>query len=470
MYTTLSVLFVILLEGVAIYFAFRAIANSRTPQGSVAWVVFLLAAPYLAIVSYLFLGHKKFVGYVVARRETAAVLEGMEGARREHPPRGDTDKVGYQGFEAMAAAPILSGNSMELLIDGEETFDAIFTAIDEAKSYVLVQFYIIRSDDLGRQLATRLKQAVTRGVTVKVIYDSVGSARLSSDYIRELSEAGVRILDSNALRGPTNRLQLNFRNHRKTVLVDGIVGFVGGHNVGDEYMGLDPKMGHWRDTHCRLRGPMVSQLQLVFCEDWYWATEENLLQELNWVSGRAPENMDALLLATGPADEMETGNLYFCAAIRAARKRVWIASPYFVPDADILSSLKIAALKGVDVRILIPDSVDHWPPYLAAFDYFDDLRNTGVQFWRYEKGFMHQKVLVVDESIASVGTLNLDARSCRLNFEFTALFFDKEAARDVAHMLEEDFAQSYLHETPLSEQSFWLRVGAPFARLFAPLL
>ena len=470
MFTALSVVFFICLEGVAIYFAYHAVVNSRTPQGSVAWVVFLIAVPYLAILSYLFLGHKRFKGYVVARQKSVRVMDGMANSKREFPPNEDPQERGYEIFEALAAAPVLSGNAIELLIDGQETFEAIFSAIEKAQSYVLVQFYIIRDDTLGRALRDVLIRAAARGVKVRVIFDSVGSSRLPNRYIRELTDANVRILDSNALRGPTNRLQLNFRNHRKTVIVDGTIGFIGGHNVGDEYMGHDKAIGPWRDTHCLMRGPVVTQSQLVFCEDWHWATEETFLEDLNWQSGKAPENRDALLLASGPADEMETGNLYFCAAISAAKERIWIASPYFAPDPDIYTALKVAALKGLDVRILMPETADHWATYLAAFDYFDELRQAGVQFWRYDQGFMHQKVLLVDEIIASIGTLNLDARSCRLNFEATVMAFDTETVQDVETMLKADFAQSYLLEENLSDQPLWVRLGAPCARLFQPLL
>lgn len=470
MFTLISVIFVICLEAVAIYFAYHAVVNSRTPQGSVAWVVFLIAVPYLAVLSYLFLGHKRFKGYVVARQKSVRVLDGLANAKRENPPNENGHERAYDVFEALAAAPVLSGNAIELLIDGQETFEAIFSAIEQAQSYVLVQFYIMRDDTLGRALRDILIRTAARGVNVRVLYDSVGSSRLPNRYVRELTNANVRILDSNALRGPTNRLQVNFRNHRKSVIVDGTIGFVGGHNVGDEYMGHDKDIGHWRDTHCLMRGPIVSQSQLIFCEDWHWATEETLLNDLNWQSGRAPENRDALLMASGPADEMETGNLYFCAAINAAKERIWIASPYFVPDADIYTALKVAALKGLDVRILMPESADHWATYLAAFDYFDELRQAGVQFWRYDRGFMHQKVLLIDEIIASIGTLNLDARSCRLNFEATVMAFDSETVQDVATMLKADFAQSYLLEEDLSEQPLWVRLGAPCARLFQPLL
>ena len=177
-----------------------------------------------------------------------------------------------------------------------------------------------------------------------------------------------------------------------------------------------------------------------------------------------------MIIASGPADTLETGSLYFCSAIEAAQDRLWIATPYLVPDGDILSSLKIAAMRGVDVRILVPDVIDHYIPWLAAFAYFDELTEVGVQIWRYEGGFMHQKVLVVDDTMASIGTINMDNRSCRLNFEATALFFDRGVAADVAEMLAQDFEQAYRLEKTLPEQPWKIRLGAPVARLFAPLL
>lgn len=458
------------LELVAIYFAFRAIASARTPQGSVAWVVFLLVAPYLAVPAYLFLGHSRVSNYIVARRESEQVIEGFSELVQQHPPIGDDDAVGYPGFEKTAEMPVISGNDCTLLIDGQETFDAIFAALDAAQSYVLVQFYIINNDDLGRRFKARLIDCAKRGVTVRLLFDSVGSAKLPKSFLDDLHAHGVQTMDAHAIRGPKTRFQINFRNHRKTVVIDGVVGFTGGLNVGDEYLGLDPQFGAWRDTHCQLSGPIVAQLQLVFAEDWFWATEEILLEDLNWDTGRAEANMDGLIMATGPADRMETGSLYFCAAITAAKKRIWIASPYFVPENDILTALKLAAMRDVDVRILVPAVADHTIPWLAAYAYFDELLDAGVQIWRYTEGFMHQKVLVVDESIASIGTTNLDNRSCRLNFEATAILFDKRAADGVATMLEQDFAKAKLLDMKLEQQPMKIRWGAPISRMFAPLL
>ncbi|MDV4144285.1 cardiolipin synthase [Shimia sp. FJ5] len=467
MTASLSLFALILLEVVAVIFAMRAMRSARTPQGAVAWVVFLLAAPYLAVISYLFLGHRKHLGYVVARRASQRVLDGIEQARQLFPPKGNP--APFPAFERLAASRVLSGNDFELLIDGEETFSRIFNMIDAADEYILLQFYILRDDEIGAALAERLRQAATRGVRVYVLYDAIGSSRLTRAYLKRLTKAGIRILDSNALRGPSNRRQINFRNHRKCVIVDGKQGFIGGLNVGDEYLGHGA-MGPWRDTACVLHGPVVSQLQLVYCEDWIWATDESLFEYLNWEAGTAAADKDALLLASGPADEFETGTLYFCTAAQMAQVRLWIASPYFVPEGDVMSALKVAAMRGVDVRILVPARADHWATFLAGYACFDEMREAGVGIYLYDTGFMHQKSMVVDDQIASVGTINLDSRSCRLNFEATALIFDREAASAVAEMLKADFDKSTPLTKPLSAQPLWIRLLAPVARLFSPLL
>jgi cardiolipin synthase len=458
------------LEITALWFSYRAISRARTPQGSIAWVAFLVTLPALSVPAFLFLGHFRFPGYVVARRDSGEVIAGVSAYAKPFPPTGKGGDHGFRSFERIAELPMVSGNSLDLLVDGEATFAALFDAFDAAEHYILAQFYIINDDSVGREFSTRLKAAAARGVSVRLLFDSVGSAKLPANYLTDLRDAGVVVVNAHAINGPRHRFQINFRNHRKTVVVDGVVGFTGGLNVGDEYLGLSERFGNWRDTHCRVRGPVVQQLQLVFSEDWHWATRTLLLPMLNWTSEAASENMDAVLLATGPGDRMETGSLYFCACITRATKRVWIASPYFVPDVDILTALKLAALRGVDVRILVPEVIDHRTPWLAAFAYFDEVRQAGVQIWRYTDGFMHQKVILVDDAIASVGTTNMDNRSCRLNFEATVVVFDTRAAQDVAEMLEADFERAYLLETDLADQPWGRRIGAPFARLFAPVL
>lgn len=458
------------LEILAVVFAFRAIGSARTAQGSIGWVVFLISAPFIAVPMYLVFGHSRYVGYVNARHDAAETVANLLNPSAL-PPHGQIATTpDSHAFERIAGVPATAGNGFELLIDGEAAFSAMFDAIDAAQSYLLVQFYIFRDDEIGRELKRRLIDKARAGVSVRVLYDRIGCVGLARSYIDDLLEAGVDIRDVHAMRARANRFQINFRNHRKVLIADGTVGFLGGLNVGDEYLGRSERYGPWRDTHCRIEGPVVAQLQIVFCEDWFWASKDILLDEMNWTPGVSEEARDALLVAMGPGDDFESGTLYFINAIVAARERVWIATPYFVPETEVLTALKLAALRGVEVRVLVPEVIDHYLPWLAAFAYFDEVRAAGVQIWRYQDGFMHQKVLVIDDEIASVGTVNLDNRSCRLNFEVTAIFFDEGAAQQTTRMLEADFARSKRLTKPLSEQNWRKRFGAPFARLFAPAL
>ncbi len=453
-----------------VYCALRAAQTARTPQGAVGWVVFLLILPFLAVPAYLVFGQHRYHGYYIARRESARVTESIKNFNDNTAPDPDSLEIDLAPFEYCADLPAARGNTAELLIDGQAAFEAIFRAIDAAKSYVLVQFYLVQDDTLGRSLQKHMIDAAGRGVTVRLMVDPIASFALPGRYINELTAAGVVVADQQTRRLPWSRLKINFRNHRKTVIVDGTLAFTGGLNVGDQYLGTCAGLAGWRDTHVQFSGPMVTQLQLIFAEDWHWQTGDLLIEALNWSAPQHEDGVTGLIVATGPGDTADTGSMMFFSAIAAARKRIWIASPYFVPDIDIVSALRHAALRGVDVRLLVPDESDHLLVGLAAFAFFDDIREAGVRVFRYTKCFTHQKVFVVDDTLAGIGTTNLDNRSFRLNFETMAMFFDSGMAQAVDEMLRDDFEESYELKLTLSEQRALIRYGAPVSRLFSPLL
>ncbi len=462
------------------YCVWHALTSARTPQGAAAWVVFLLAAPWFAVPAYAVFGQRKLSDYRAARRRSRELIRGemmpahgtVPGPSRPASLERHLDARALRALEGIGGMPFEPGNRLRLLIDGEATFDAICAAIDAARHYVCLQFYIIRDDDTGRRVAAHLTAAAQRGVAVRVIYDGVGSHALSRDWPERLRAAGVKVLNPDRTRGPTSRLQINFRNHRKTVIVDGMRAFVGGHNIGDEYLGRDPRFGHWRDTHLEIAGPVVAQIQTVFAEDWHWACGERLDAALIWDRKVAPGGQVAALVPTGPGDPHDSGSLMFLAAITAAIDRVWLASAYFVPDEEVLAALIAAGLAGKDVRLLLPETIDHYLPWLAAHDYFDEVRAAGVQVYRYrrEAGFMHQKVVLIDDDIAAVGTANLDNRSFRLNFESMVFAADPGFAAEVERMLIADMARAERLETPFAAQPLVIRVGAVMARLLAPVL
>ena len=473
----LKIAFAIIMHLLGIFHSVQAVMSTRTPQGAIAWVISLNTCPYIAVPAYWIFGHSHFDGYHIIRRsEMLASSETKERAIKMLKeggmlvePETPREKAQAKLLQNLAKLPLTRHNDVDLLIDGEETFDAIFKGIAGAKEYVLVQFYILRDDDLGRQLQQALIKKAREGVRIYVLYDELGSHALSDEYKQQLRDAGASIEPFNTTKGSGNRLRLNFRNHRKIVVVDGKEAFVGGHNVGDEYVGKHPTLTPWRDTHVAVRGPVVLEVQVAFVEDWKWATDS--VPPLNWKPEKAPKgDAVALCLPSGPADEFETATLFFLNAINSAQERVWIVSPYFVPDEQLMSALKLASLRGVDVRILIPKHPDQTLVHLSSYSYLVKAEKAGIKIFRYTNGFLHQKVMLVDDRYSAVGTANFDNRSMRLNFEITMMFVDADFAKKMETMLKEDFN----HSKPASakeytDRSFLFRFSVRAARLLAPV-
>lgn len=464
----------VVVEILGVVSAMHALLNVRTSQGSIAWVVSLLTFPAVVVPTYWVLGRNKFNGYVIAREHADEDLH--DEAQRVVPAitpflLGEANRGGkIRVAEGLAKFPFLNGNAVELLIDGKDTFDSILAGMDEAREYLLVQFFIVKDDSIGRRLQAKMIEKAQQGVSVRFLYDEIGSHRLPKSYVQKLREGGVQAQPFHSRQGHSNRFQINFRNHRKVVVADGRSGWVGGHNVGDEYVDGHPELGHWRDTHLKIQGPAVLGLQLAFCEDWNWATGKEA--QVKWVPVPAPDqDLPVLILPSGPADKLETASLMIQQAIHAAQDRVWIASPYFVPDEGVTAALYLAVLRGVDVRILIPDEPDHKLVYHAAFAFLGEIIDAGISVYRYHQGFLHQKVFLVDDVAAGVGTVNLDNRSFRLNFEITALVASETFAGEVSRMLEADFAKSRLMTSQeISSMSTMNRVISRASYLFAPIL
>ena len=468
----------LLLELAAIFAAIEAVLGYRSSQSAIAWALVLVLFPLIGLPMYLVFGGRKFSGYVRARRSGNEPLQLLAreistrlplSALAEFKP----DEADHRVLARLADMPFFAGNRSRLLIDGDATFKAIFEAVDAAKEYLLVQFYIVQDDDLGRKLQRKLIRKAEQNVRVYFLYDAIGSNSLPASYLLALQRAGIETAAfSGGGRLGGHPFRVNFRNHRKIVVVDGRYAFVGGHNVGDEYLGLskEPGMRPWRDTHVMIEGPAVLGVQLSFVEDWYWMTQQIPPLRTEPVFAR-DDNQRILVLPSGPADDLDTCGLLFTELIHSARQRIWIVSPYFVPDDTVISALQIAALRGVDVRIMLPEKPDHLLVYLAKFSYLEETLPHGIKFFSYQRGFLHNKVVLVDRQIAGIGTANLDNRSFRLNFEITLLFVNPRTVDEVESMLLRDFEHCREMTLPeITDRPLWFRLATRIARLFSPVL
>ncbi|MET0253954.1 MAG: cardiolipin synthase [Terrimicrobiaceae bacterium] len=463
-------------ETLAVASAVHALFTVRTAQGTIAWVIGLIAFPWLGLPLYWFLGSRRFDAHSKVMKQALithqAKIHELRGEMEPFQvPRPEVRPSGAGDLAAVAGEQFLGGNRLDLLIDGEATFDAILAEFANAKRCIFVQFYIMREDGLGLRLLEALAARAADGVEVCFLFDSLGSAAMTPAVIEKWRSRGIRMATFCAHSKWRDRWQLNFRNHRKNVIVDGRVGFIGGHNVGDEYLGINPKFGRWRDTHVRVEGPSAMQLQMVFVADWFFAAGEVLAGQ--WDASAWPEfeGQRALVLASGPSDQFERCTLFFLNVISMAERRLWIASPYFVPDEGILQALQLAAIRGVEVRILLPMNPDHVLVWLASFAMLTELTHPNIHIHRFTGGFLHQKALMVDDAFAAIGTANFDNRSFRLNFEITLAVSDARFASEVARMFESDFAESTeVGRDDYESRPLYFKAGAQAARLLAPIL
>jgi len=463
----------ILMEVIGIIFALESIFKSRTSQGAIAWSLGLVFLPPLVVPIYLFFGQRRFYGYVEARRkgdlEIQRIAQKMLAEMEQHFSLPGETPPGVQLLEQLALMPFTRGNRVNLLVNGDCIFREIFDAVDRAEHYILIQFYTVRDDRLGRELLTRLAKKACQGVHVYFLYDAIGSFSLTRRYLKQCRKSGIQIEAFRTWRWfRRRRFQINFRNHRKIVVVDGREAFIGGANIGDEYFNRHRRLTPWRDTHVKLEGPAVQGAQLSFLEDWHWATGE--VPEMNWHPVGVDCDQRVLILPTGPADPMESCQLMFLHAINSAQDRLWIVSPYFVPDESIVNALRLAVLRGVKVRLMLPGLTDNRVVQLSSYAVLMNLQHSDIKAYQYRPGFLHQKVVLVDDDRAYVGTANFDNRSFQLNFEITVMVRDRPFAAEVEKMLEEDFRSCVPLSGEQIEQRSWLfRALVKLAQLFSPI-
>jgi cardiolipin synthase A/B len=457
---------------VGFFFAAMAILRSRTPQGATAWVMSLISFPFISVPLYIILGRNKFEGYNTKRKildfEVQKEFENLKAIHEDYRASHEEEMKTITKLAPPENQPgFTRQNKIKLLKNADQAYPEMLVALLEAKNYIIFQFYVVRGDETGRIFFNALIKKAREGVRVTFMNDAIG-VMISADILKEMKEAGVQVgtFNESTHRG---KLQINFRNHRKILVVDGMVAFLGGMNIGDEYRGLSPKFGQWRDTNVRLEGPSVIAAQLACAKDWYCIFEQSI--DADWDIHPSESDSTAMVLHSGPADEKHTCLLSFIALINSATEKLWIANPYYVPPESLMDAILLASLRGVDVRILLPSYSDARFVMLASKVYQKVLLKHGVKVFRYTKGFLHQKVMVVDNEFSVVGSANFDCRSMFINFEATVISNDKDFVSDCSKMLYEDFLNSQevkLHEfqnLPLFE-----RIITRGANLLAPIL
>jgi cardiolipin synthase len=344
-------------------------------------------------------------------------------------------------------------NKIELLIDGVNTFPAMLEAIGEAENYINMEFYRFESDKLGTQFCEALMARSKRGVKVRIIYDDVGSWSLSNSLIRKMRKTGIEIYPFMAVRFPWLTSKINFRNHRKILVVDGIKGFVGGLNIADKYLSGLKTIGKWRDTHLIIKGEAVATLNSVFMVDWYFVSEILLTDNpLHFEVEKGMERCWIQIASSGPDSDWSNIMQVYFSAIATARKSIYISTPYFSPDEAVLTAMKTASLSGVDVQMILPGKSDSIVAYWNTRSYIDELLEAGIKIFLYNEGFNHSKYMLVDNVFTSVGSANVDMRSFDLNFEVAALVYDEAFADKLYTVFKNDISRS-----TRVEPSEWIR-------------
>lgn len=464
-----------------VFIAFLIILENRNPVKTISWILVLVLLPFIGIVIYLFFGQEYRKTKMYSRKGLKSLeklrnltLEQLDNLPKNHFQISDRlySKRRLMNLLLSNSNAILTNNNeLRILRNGEETFTEIFSAIEQALHHIHLEYYIVEDDTIGNYLRELLIKKAREGVEVRFIYDDVGSWELKRKFLRSMSDAGVKVDCFMRVRFPMLTSKVNYRNHRKILVIDGDTAFVGGLNFADRYRDGVPGIGPWRDTHLKVTGGGATALQIIFMADWYFVSKEILKGEKYFKPFESGNGKLVQMTASGPDSDWESiGQAYF-AAIASATNYVYISTPYLMPTSDIITALKTSALGGIDVRIIVPGMSDAITPKWGTNSYIEELLEAGVKVYFYRAGFTHSKVIVVDGLFSSVGTANLDFRSLETNFEVNAMIYDEEIADILADQFLEDQDQS---EQVLLEE--WInrpridKIKESFARLLSPML
>ncbi len=460
---------------------FILIMQRRDPVKTIAWIAVILLVPVAGLFLFFIFGRKYkrrkifFNKEIVDFREIEKHLSWQEKHLVSNLFQNDPvliEKIGVVRLLFNNSKALLTiHNQVTILINGEQTFNEMFTAIESAKHHIHIEFYIIEEGKVGNRLKDLLINKARNGVEVRVLYDDVGSWGLSNSYIKQLKDAGVEVYAFLPVRFPRFAQRLNYRNHRKIIVVDGKIGFIGGLNIADRYQYGKAELGKWRDTHLKIIGDVVNSLQLVFVNDWHFASDKWLSDEVYFPKTKIKNRCMVQIVTSGPDSDWSSIMQAYFYLISTAKKYIYISTPYFIPNESILTAIKTTSLAGVDVRIILPSKSDSKLTYYGSLSYIPELLEAKVSVYSYVKGFTHSKVLVVDDIVSSVGTANIDLRSFDQNFEANALIYDSFIAKQLKEIFIEDLknCEKIILEEYMS-RPFVNHFAQGIARIFSPLL
>lgn len=472
----------------------------RDPKAVWTWLLALYFLPIFGFFLYLVLcqDYRKSKMFRVKEMEDRlrySFKSQEEAVRNQKNWLGDAVSRDYEELvrynQATSGAVLTWDNQVDIFTDGVEKFADLKEELKKAEKYIHIQYYIIKNDEVFQSMIPILEEKARDGVEVRILYDGMGGRFMPGKVWEELTQAGIKVGEFFPAFLGRLQLRVNYRNHRKIVVIDGKVGYVGGFNIGKEYISQDPKFGYWRDTHLKIRGSAVYSLQIRFALDWNYAAKENLFLDGKYFglpdaageehpfaawncafsAGTSKRGVGIQIINSGPdASNRQIRNNYL-QMFHKAKHHIYIQTPYFVPDDAVLSSLKIAAESGLDVRLMIPCKPDHPFVYWATYSYVKDLLEAGARCYVYENGFLHAKGVVVDGEVSCYGTANMDIRSFELNFEVNATIFDKGTARRLEEAFLKDLENcKEVTKEVYEERGLVIRIKEQCSRLLSPLL
>ncbi|MFR4231177.1 cardiolipin synthase [uncultured Clostridium sp.] len=462
--------------------AFMIFKEKRSTNSIIAWILILYLAPYVGFIVFILIGRKmnnaNMFGFKNAELNTfkSYVNKNEEKNKYNKESLYEKNKDMILALEAMDYSPYRNDNNVSMYSDGKLFFNELLESLKKAKKSINIEFYIFKNDDIGTKILNVLEEKAKEGVEVRLLYDSVGSRSLNRNVLNKLINEGGKVGEFFPSWLKFININMNFRNHRKIVVIDNNVGFVGGFNVGDEYLGKDSKFGYWRDTHIKFTGSAVNDLNLRFLADWRYATKEEVSLEEIFEANEENSNSNNVgmqIVSSGPnlSDKYEIKMAYL-KMIQKAKKYLYIQSPYLIIDNSISDSLKLAAASGVDVKIMIPGKGDHPFVYWANLVYAGDLIKEGIRVFHYDKNaFLHAKTVVIDDEVCSIGTANMDTRSFELNFEVSSFIYSEKIAKEQKYEFENDMKKcEELTLEKYQNRSRIVKIKESLSRLFSDVL